>query len=165
MINSLKNNRQQPMNPDHLDLTQAFVVNTATITGASLALTLANQAYLFQVLTILMIADFLLGIGASYQLGDEITSRRMKTGVLSKLALVVSVGSTCVVLHTFYGVSGERFLSWLFWFFCMAELYSIWGNFDTIRTGERKPEIEVVSIVVGKIRSWIESALGLDKSK
>jgi phage-related holin len=152
MINSQKLYRNKDMN-NHLDLASAIAVNAATVSGAAVATYLRPELDLSLLILLALVStiDFFTGITASYRIGQPITSRKWKLGFFSKMSLILAVGATCLVIRAFF-YDPSTFLVWLFFMFCMAELYSIWGNLHTIWTGERKLEGEAVAAVIKQIR-------------
>ena len=69
------------------------------------------------------------------------------------------------ILGLFYYEQSVAWLTWLFWFFTVAEFYSAIGNYSTIKTKVRAEEGEIVSLVLHKAREIFKSILGLDKEK
>lgn len=143
----------------------AITVNLGTVSLASLASVFVDTSYLFAVLTFTMFIDTVLGIMASIAIGETITSRTMKLGLMTKLALMFLLGGAAVILQVFYYEQAQVWLTWLFWFFTVAEFYSAIGNYSTIRTKERSEEGEIVSLVLRKARESIKVLLGLDREK
>lgn len=150
--------------PDFIDL-NIIAINTGTVTAASVATMFLDTSHLFGVLIIIMFVDTVLGIMASITIGEKITSRVMKLGLMTKLALLFLLGGAALILKAFYFEQSEAWLTWLFWFFTAAEFYSAIGNYSTIKTKERAEEGEVVSLVLRKSREVIKAVLGLDREK
>ena len=143
----------------------SITVNTVTASAATIANMCLDSSFLFTVLTTLMVADFVAGLAASFTTKVSITSRRMRMGVASKLILLLLVASICLVLRVFYTENATQLLTWVFWLFCISEVYSLASNYNAIKTGEGLPEIEVVALLAKRIRFTLERIFGLDKDK
>lgn len=139
-----------------------IAVNTGTISAATLASGFIDNSVLFVVLTALMIADFILGIMASHALNEEVTSKKMKLGLMTKLAGLIFLSCTILLIKSFYYIQADAWLIWLFWFFSAAEFISIISNYRTIRTGERQPEFEIISIFLGRLRKVLAELFGIN---
>ena len=74
-----------------------IILNTTIIVIATILTAINIPVASFYTLTLLMIFDFILGIGKSYRMCIPITSYRMKLGVLSKLGLLIIVISFGIV--------------------------------------------------------------------
>lgn len=144
---------------------ESITVNTVTVSAATIANMCLGDQFLFTVLTTLMVADFVAGLAASFTTKVSITSRRMRMGVVSKLVLLLLVASICLILRVFYAENATQILTWVFWLFCISEVYSIASNYNAIKTGERLPELEVIALLAKRIRFTLERIFGLDKDK
>lgn len=116
------------------------------------------------VLTSLMVIDSLTGLGRAYVCGEQITSRKIKIGALSKLLMLLLPITTALAAK---GVSLD--LKWMVLYsmnaLILSEAYSILSNLVTIRTGKRLPEFDAISLLGGKIREIMETSLKNTSSK
>lgn len=123
-----------------------------TIGAMAVAITaLGIDANVFLMFSILLVIDYVTGIGKAVRLGKAITSNRMKYGIVSKLSLVLipivlAIGGKA--LHANFNevlLVGMNIL-------VLSEMYSIIGNIYAIRTGVELPEYDAVSSIGKKIR-------------
>lgn len=112
----------------------------------------------FASLVVLMMFDFIVGLGKSYTLKVPITSYRIKVGAMSK------VGTLLVILSFGIGLSfidqdfsKELYIGWVLGMFILSELYSILSNVHAIKTGENLPEVEVIAIIGKRVRHLLET--------
>lgn len=109
---------------------------------------------------ILMVIDFILGIGKSLRLDIPITSKRIYSGVFGKcstILVMLAAGISSKILIDSMGValyigSSESVLKWFLGLLVASETYSIMNNFLIIKAGEGLPEFELVAIISKKIR-------------
>jgi len=101
--------------------------------------------------SVLILIDYFTGIRKSKVLGENISSHKMKYGILSKVYLLIVPLS-----FAFAGKASPFDLSFVIstslFLLVLSEMYSILGNVYTVRTGEELPEWEVLSIMAKNIR-------------
>lgn len=133
------------------------IVNSLTFAGATVLSSISISPKAFMVLSLLMMVDFVLGLGKSYRMCIPITSYRMKLGVISKVGMLLIVLSFGLAFTHggFIEDSVHDYIGWVLWVFIMSELYSIVSNTYAIKVGEELPEFEVLAIIGGKIRTFI----------
>lgn len=107
---------------------------------------------------LLMIFDVFTGILASAKVNGvrSITSKRLAFGVISKLLLLLIPLSIALAGRAV----GQDFLSVVhsaIFVLAVAEAYSIIGNIYTVKSGERVPEFDAISVVLKKVRIILES--------
>ena len=144
-----------------------LIVNTITILIATILTAINVPVASFYTLTLLMVFDFILGLGKSYRIGIPITSYRVKLGVLSKLGLLIIVISFGIVA-THSGIVIENmqtYLQWVLALFMLSELYSIISNVYAMKKGEELPEFEVLSLLGGKLKLIMERLMPNQKDK
>lgn len=108
------------------------------------------------ILASLMAIDFFAGIGKSISLGIPITSHRVKVGVLSKMS-VLFIPLVVAITAKGLGADFEWLVGWSISIFILSEAYSIIANVYSIKTLKDAPEWDVMSILLRKIRSLIDS--------
>ena len=144
-----------------------IILNTITIVIATLLTAINIPVASFYTLTLLMIFDFILGIGKSYRMCIPITSYKMKLGALSKLGLLIIVISFGIVA-THSGIVIENmhtYLQWVLALFMLSELYSIISNVYAMKKGEELPEFEVLSLLGGKLKLIMERLMPNQKDR
>ena len=142
-----------------------MILNTITIAIATILTAISIPVTSFYTLTILMIFDFILGIGKSYKMCIPITSYRMKLGSISKISMLIIVISFGIVA-THSGIVIENmqtYLQWVLTLFILSELYSIVSNAYAMKKGEELPEFEVLSLLGGKLKLIIERIMPSQK--
>ena len=135
-----------------------IIINTITIAIATVLTAISIPVASFYTLTILMMFDFILGIGKSYKMCIPITSYRMKLGIISKLGMLIIVISFGIVA-THSGIvidNMQTYLQWVLALFMLSELYSIVSNVYAMKKGEELPEFEVLSLLGGKLKLFME---------
>lgn len=144
-----------------------IILNTITIAIATILTAINVPVTSFYTLTILMIFDFILGIGKSYKMCIPITSYRMKLGIISKIGMLIIVISFGIVA-THSGIVIENmqtYLQWVLALFMLSELYSIVSNVYAMKKGEELPELEVLSLLGGKLKLLIERLMPNQKDR
>lgn len=99
----------------------------------------------------LLVVDYLTGIGKAYKLGHSITSNKMKYGIISKLSLVLiplALAAAAKGLGTNSMVIVETSMTILI----VSELYSIIGNYYSMKTGLEMPEYDAITILGKRLR-------------
>ena len=144
-----------------------LIVNTITVIVATILTAINIPVASFYTLTLLMMFDFILGIGKSYKMCIPITSYRMKLGVISKLGMLIIVISFGIVA-THSGIVIENmqtYLQWALALFMLSELYSIVSNVYAMKKGEELPEFEVLSLLGGRLKLFMERIMPNQKDK
>ena len=144
-----------------------LIVNTITVVIATILTAISIPVASFYTLTLLMMFDFILGIGKSYKMCIPITSYRMKLGVISKLGMLIIVISFGIVA-THSGIVIENmqtYLQWALALFMLSELYSIVSNVYAMKKGEELPEFEVLSLLGGRLKLFMERIMPNQKDK
>ena len=144
-----------------------LIVNTITVIIATILTAINIPVTSFYTLTLLMMFDFILGIGKSYKMCIPITSYRMKLGVISKLGMLIVVISFGIVA-THSGIVIENmqtYLQWVLALFMLSELYSIVSNVYAMKKGEELPEFEVLSLLGGRLKLFMERIMPNQKDK
>ncbi len=113
------------------------------------------------ILAALMALDFFSGLGRAHALKEQITSRRMKNGITSKLLLLI-IPLVMALTAKGLGVDFSWLVEWSISVLILSEAYSIVANIYTVRTGVSAPEWDVISLILGKIRNAIDV---IDKRK
>lgn len=145
--------------------TTFLAINATTVSGATIASQFFDYFTLFAILIVANILDFFLGVMASYRCNEDVTSRKAKLGALSKLVVIIVAGFFSLVLTMFYGHKASGVITWYLWVFMFSELLSIAGNFEALRTGERKKEQDVIVLMIRAGRKKIAKLLSLDEQK
>lgn len=106
------------------------------------------------ILLTLMTLDIFVGIAAARRAGEEVTSSRMRSGILSKL-IVLTIP---IVISLTIKALGHEFIwliDWSLSFLVLTEAYSVISNGYTVRTGEKLPEWDATTKILKKIRkAW-----------
>lgn len=107
------------------------------------------------ILGALMAIDIFSGIGRAHSLNEQITSRRMNSGIASKLLLLL------IPLAVALAAKGlDQDWSYLVSFcvsaMILSELYSFISNIYAIKTGDDLPEFDVIKILGKHIRAALE---------
>lgn len=113
---------------------------------------------------LLMVIDVITGMIASKRIEgcNSITSDRLKFGVGSKL-LLLAIPFSLALCATAIGQDLRVLTSSSISIMALAELYSIISNIVSYRTGERVPEFDAVSIVLGKVRAFLRAFIQVQK--
>lgn len=141
-------------NPD-IDLVATVGLTAVNATGALIGTYIWADARLLLLLTLVCFLDFVTGIMASIKLDEPITSKRWMVGLFAKFSLVMSLLISGMVLRTYHEQVAEYIIFFFIWMFTMGELYSLWSNTYTVRTGIRKKEQDVVAITIDRFKEVI----------
>jgi len=114
---------------------------------------------LITVLTVLIVIDFVTGLGKAHTLKEHITSNKMKYGVVSKASILLIVFSLAVAGKAI-DADIHVLLEFLISMLVISELYSIIGNVVCIRSGEEMPEYDAISIIGKRIRNLLDKMAG-----
>ena len=149
-----------------LKLVEAFVslkllYNLFIVLVASMLSFLGLNAETFALFSVLLLLDFITGVGKAKALGHNITSDKMKYGIISKMSLVVIplvLGITAKAMH----MQSENILFIGMNILILSEAYSIIGNVYAIRTKDELPEYDALSLLGRKIRTMLIRMSGGD---
>ena len=111
------------------------------------------------VLAVLMVVDFISGIASAIATGDQVTSHRMKIGMISKCG-VMTIPLVMALAAKGLGADFTWLVGWTVSLFILSESYSIVANIYTARTGIKIPEYDAVSILINKLKTVLD---GFDK--
>lgn len=107
------------------------------------------------ILTVLVAVDFISGISRAHVLGEPVTSRRMRVGMVTKGG-VITVPLVMALTAKGLGTDFTWLVSWTISVFILSETYSIIANIYAARTGIILPEFDAVSAVLKKVRELID---------
>lgn len=105
----------------------------------------------FYILAVLLLIDFITGLWKASALGHNVTSNKMKYGVISKLSLLVIpivIGLGVRAL----GQDASQLLLISINILILSEMYSIIGNVYSARTAQELPEFDALSAIAKAIR-------------
>ena len=142
-----------------------IVLNTVMLGSAAVFSQLLQYSGLFIVLTAALSVDLILGLMASYRVNETITSRKFKLGIMSKVSVLLLVALIAMVLHSFYPDKAATLVTWFLWVFTISELVSSISNWETLKTGVRKKEQDIMVLILGKFRSKIKKIFGMGEEK
>lgn len=138
---------------------QSLILNTALLPFASLIAALGLDVTKFFILSFLMVLDLVTGTTKAYVCKEDVTSRRLSAGFLSKI-MVLLVPLTVALMAKGVEIDMTELVRFTVSVLIISEAYSVVGNVYTIKTGEVVKEIDAVSAIVKRIRSAIEIVLG-----
>lgn len=114
----------------------------------------------FIALSLLLLIDFVTGLIASYKIGQAITSKVLKIGVLTKFGTILLI-LTVALMVKILGVQYDYFLYGGFIMLALGECYSIFANVHCMNTGERLQEFTVTSLIASKIKKIAEGIINV----
>ena len=119
------------------------------------------------ILSYLIIIDIISGIMASYRVdgGKSITSRKMASGILAKLVVLVIPITLFILSKGLVNIDVSFLISATISGLMLAEAYSIIGNVQMVRTGKRVKEFDAINLVIQGIRSGLEKLVRKDRDK
>lgn len=138
----------------------SVILNTLISMSTYFYLYLGIREEAFYALSLLLIIDFVTGLMASYKVGDPITSKALKVGVLTKFGTMLLI-LTIALLIKIMGVRHEEFLYGGFIMLALGEAYSIFANVHCMKTGERLKEFTVTSLIAEKIKKLVEGFINV----
>ena len=113
-------------------------------------------------LAVLLWLDYLTGIAKVYVLDkNSFRSHRAIAGIIAKVTLLL-VPIVFAVLAKQIGYDIKVFTDGIISMLMLAEAFSVIGNIRSIHAGEEVPEIDIMSVVLGKISAAIEALLNKD---
>lgn len=107
------------------------------------------------ILASLMTIDFFSGIGRAHALKEKITSSRMKSGVASKLLLLL-IPLAVALAAKGLGQDWAYLVSFCVSAMILSELYSFISNIYAMKTGDDLPELDVIKMLGKHIRTALE---------
>lgn len=138
----------------------SVIINTIIAVATSFYLYIGIREEALIALTLLLIIDFVTGLIASYKVGEPITSKVLKIGVLTKFGTILLI-LTIALLIKIMGVKYEEFLYGGIIMLALGEAYSIFANYHCMKTGERLKEFTVTSLIAEKIKKFIEGFMNV----
>lgn len=136
-----------------------YVYNIIALIVSFIITYLNLNVELILVLTTLIFIDYITGIYRAYTLCENVTSHRMKYGILSKLVLIL-IPITLSLMAKGVGLDFHIIVNLGLSLLIISEGYSVIGNIYTSRTGENLPELDIIKILAGKILEYIYRVLG-----
>lgn len=112
------------------------------------------------ILGALMTLDFCSGIGRAHALREQITSRRMKSGIASKLLLLM-IPLAVALSARGLGQDWGYLVSFCVSAMILSELYSFISNIYAMKTGEDLPEFDVIKMLGKHIRTALERLMDI----
>lgn len=103
---------------------------------------------------LLLIIDYVTGVGRAYRLGISITSKEMRIGMISKMSLlavpiILGLGFKVV------GADGARALEVGMIILSLSEVYSSISNIHAIKTTKDLPEFDALA----SLARWLKSKI------
>lgn len=146
-----------------VDVLTAIGLTAVNTTGALVGVFVWADVRLLGLLALVCFIDFITGVMASHKMEEDVTSKRWKVGLFSKVSLLLTLYITGLVLRTYHEQVANYIVYFFIWMFTMAELYSAWSNTYTIRTGERVKEQDVVALTIDKYKAVISALWGTNE--
>lgn len=130
-----------------------ILMNSLMIGSAGLLTYLGLDKEVFTIFGWLLLIDYVSGVIKAKRIGEEITSKRMKFGIISKLSLVIIPIVLALAAKALHGDAGTILYVGLN-ILVLSELYSIIGNIYTINNPNKEelPEWDAVQAIGTKIR-------------
>ena len=138
----------------------SVIINTIIAVSTSFYLYIGIREEALIALALLLIIDFVTGLMASYKVGEHITSKVLKVGVLTKFGTILLI-FTIALLIKIMGVKYEEFLYGGIIMLALGEAYSIFANYHCMKTGERLKEFTVTSLIAEKIKKLVEGFINV----
>ena len=108
---------------------------------------------------LLLVIDYITGIAKAKRLKENITSNKMKYGIVSKLLLLI-IPLVLAICSKAMSIDISSLMFVAINMLVLSEGYSILGNIYAFRTAKELPEIEVVAILGKRIRSFLLALAG-----
>ena len=108
----------------------------------------------------LMTLDFCSGIGRAHALREQITSRRMKSGIASQL-LLLFIPLAVALAAKGLGQDWSYLVSFCVSAMILSELYSFISNIYAMKTGDDLPELDVIKMLGKHIRTALERLMDI----
>lgn len=139
-------------------ITSAKVLNLIYAPFVAIMLYLKLDTESISVLALLLSIDMVTGVWKTLRIGQKPTSWRFANGLLSKGVLILV---PLVIAVAAKGVHID--ITPLVWTIIdaliLSEMYSILANIYTIKTQQQTEEFDVMSLILKKIRHFINKAL------
>ncbi|QDF29003.1 phage holin family protein [Halarcobacter anaerophilus] len=145
-------------------ITEHGIGGVVTYNGSAIAVSsffvylgLDKEAILF--FAVLLLIDYITGLGKALAIKESITSNKMKYGILSKLSLLIIPITVAIA-----GKSANVDMTYIIYasmnVLVLSEVYSIIANIYSMRTHKELPEFDVTRLLARKIKvillSWAE---------
>lgn len=144
------------------EIKQSIILNWMLVPLASAVSYLHIDIEKISILAVLMTLDMLTGFIKAWMLAQDITSRRLLAGFLSKI-MVLLVPFSVALMAKGIGIEMCNFIVFCISILIVAEAYSVIGNVHTIKTGKEVREIDAISAIVKYIGKTLESMLRVEK--
>lgn len=116
------------------------------------------------ILAFIMFLDFISALAKCYVLERPITSRKLKSGILSKM-LMLLIPLVMALTASAIGMDLVWFVTWVLNLLILGEAYSFISNVHAVRYKKELPEWNVLAIVARKLRDIVEEGLREGSSK
>lgn len=145
-------------------ITEHGIGGVVTYNGSAIAVSsffvylgLDKEAILF--FAVLLLIDYITGLGKALAIKESITSNKMKYGILSKLSLLI-IPITVAIAGKSVNVDMTYIIYASMNVLVLSEVYSIIANIYSMRTHKELPEFDVTRLLARKIKvillSWAE---------
>lgn len=138
-----------------------LIYNILVVFFASILTFLGLNAETFFLFSVLLLLDFITGVGKARALNHNITSDKMKYGIISKMSLVI-IPLVLGIAAKATQMPSENILFIGMNILILSETYSIIGNVYAMRTKDELPEYDALSLLGKKIRSMLIKMSGGD---
>lgn len=131
------------------------------LTMVAIAATLAAiglPIHMLFALAVLMLIDYLFGIAAAWKTGEEISSKRMKAGIIAKV-MVFSIPLIFSLMSYISGAEYEYIIAVTVIILALAEGYSILSHISNFISGEKLPELNAVTLLGKKLRGMVDGLI------
>lgn len=140
-----------------------LIYNIVAVLFASMLTFLGLNVETFFLFSVLLLVDFITGIGKAKTLGHDITSDKMKYGIISKMSLII-IPLVLGIAAKAMQMPSENVLFIGMNILILSEVYSVIGNIYSMRTKEEMPEYDALTLLGRRIRSMlIKMSGGEDK--
>lgn len=137
------------MNEAVLTMKMIFSIVIVSVAGALTYIGLNKE--MMMLFSVLLIIDYITGVGKAAVLKHDITSYKMKYGLASKLVLIFIPVTLAIAAK----ILGKDFSDILFTginILVLSEVYSIFGNVYSMKKKKELPEIDAISELASFIR-------------
>lgn len=135
-----------------------LVYNSFAILLASLLTSFPFDASL--VLVIVMFFDIITGIASSYKDDKyQLTTRKFKIGIMGKALMLLIPVLIFLVIQVVFDTDMIMYVKMVINFLIIGEAYSVISNINNFKTGKKLPEIDVLSIIINKIKKEVKDYL------
>ena len=116
------------------------------------------------ILAFIMFLDFLSALAKCYVMETPITSRKLKSGILSKV-LMLLVPVVLALTASAIGIDLVWFVTWVLNLLILGEAYSFLSNVHAVKYKKDLPEWNVLAMITHKLRNIVEDGLKEGSSK